>query len=313
MPDPPALSIIIVTYNAGPFLPNCLGSISRPLPPFGIEVIAVDNASADDSIGLIRRHFPRATIIANAANAGFAAANNTGFRRAAGEFILLLNPDTIVQDGALERMVDFLRGRPDAGAVGPRILDSEGKLHRTGVSVPSLWNLFAETFFLDALFPRSRIFGRHRRLYDDPDLSREVDCLQGSCLLVRREAIREMLFDESYFLYFEETDLCTRLRREGWKVFYVPDASVVHIGGSGLGYYDRGRIMMFHQSYLVYLRKHCGTVRRFLFRALLLVRALLRALIMALGALVIPGRRIELLNRGEGYFETLSLLAGLTR
>ena len=313
MPDPPMLSILIVTHNAGPFLPDCLESISRRSPSFGSEIIVVDNASTDDSVALVHRHCPGAKIIENASNPGFAAANNLAFHRSAGEFILLLNPDTVVHDGALDCMVAFLRERRDAGAVGPRILNPDGSLQRTGVSAPSLWNLFAETFFLDAVFPRSRIFGRHRRLYENPDLCREVDCLQGSCLLVRREAVSHTLLDESYFLYFEETDLCTRLRAKGWKVCYFPDASIVHVGGSGTGYYDRQRIVRFHQSYLIYLGKHCGGIRRFLFRVLLIVRALLRIVLLAGGALAVPGRKSEMLDREEGYLQTIQLLAGMTR
>ena len=313
MPDPPTLSIIIVTYNAGAFLPDCLWSLSRRPPSFGIEVIVVDNASTDDSVALARRHYPAAQVIAKSENAGFAAANNIGYRRSSGEFILLLNPDTIVHEGALDRMANFLREHPDAGAAGPRILSRDGSLQRTGVSAPSLWNQFVETVFLDRAFPRSRMFGRHRRLYDDPDRCREVDCLQGSCLLLRREAIRHMLFDESYFLYFEETDLCARLKADGWKVFYAPDASVVHIGGSGARYYDCPRIVAFHRGYLVYLQKHCGPLQRPCFRALLVVRAVLRLALLSLGALAIRNKRPELFDRAKGYFRTLSYLTGLTR
>jgi N-acetylglucosaminyl-diphospho-decaprenol L-rhamnosyltransferase len=313
MPDRPTLSIIIVTYNAGLFLPECLESISRHPPSFGFEVIVVDNASTDDSVAKARRHVPGALIIEQGVNTGFAAANNAGFRRAAAEFILLLNPDTVVQAGALEAMVGFLRANSDAGAIGPRILNPDGSLQRTGVSAPSLWNLCSETFFLDSLFPRSKIFGRHRRLYDDPDARRDVDCLQGSCLLVRREALGPMLFDESYFLYFEETDLCARLRAAGWRVVYVPDASVVHVGGSGAAHYDRERIVRFHRSYLVYLEKHFGGARRILFRFLLILRALVRIAVLGVWGLASPTRRPELLDRGEGYLRTVPLLAGLRR
>jgi GT2 family glycosyltransferase len=313
MPERPTLSIIIVTYNAALFLPDCLGSITRHPPSFGFEVIVVDNASSDDSVAQVRRSVPGAVIIENRANAGFAAANNAGYCRAAGEYILLLNPDTIVHAGALDAMAGFLRANPDAGAIGPRIVNRDGSPQRTGVSAPSLWNLFAETFFFDRMFPRSKIFGRHRRLYDDPGVIRDVESLQGSCLLVRREAIGQKLFDEDFFLYFEETDLCARLRGEGWRVVYVPDASVVHIGGSGATHYDARRIVKFHQGYLVYLDKHAGGIRQVLFRSLLIVRALVRIAVLGAGGIAGGSRRADLFNRCGGYLRTIPLLAGLSR
>ena len=119
------------------------------------------------------------------------------------------------------------------------------------------------------------------------------------------------MFDESYFLYFEETDLCTRLKEAGWKVMYVPDASIIHLGGSGVSYYDAPRILMFHRSFLVYLQKHSGSLRRLIFRVLLIVRALSRSLFFGGAGLVITGRRAELFNRSQGYLRTLSLLAGI--
>jgi GT2 family glycosyltransferase len=313
MPGSPTLSIIIVTYNAGAFVSDCLASIARRSPPFGIEVVLVDNASTDGTIDAIRTGAPGAIVIAQSRNTGFAAATNAGFAASSGEFVLLLNPDTVLHDGSLERLAGFLREHPAAGAVGPRILNPDGTLQRTGMSAPSLWNLVADTLFLDRAFPRSRIFGRHRRLYEDPDASAEVEYLQGSCLLLRRSAIGERVFDESYFLYFEETDLCTRLRETGWKIFYFPGASIVHAVGSGAQHYDRERIVRYHESFVVYLKKHTGAPRRFLFRVVLIARALLRWAILSLGAAVNAARRAELLDRARGYFRAASTLAGVNR
>ncbi len=312
MSGTPSLSVLIVTYNAEPFLRDCLKSVALQKPSFAFEVIVTDNASSDKSVELIRSDFPGVQLIASPVNAGFAAATNRAFAKAAGEYILLLNPDTILNNDALERLVGFLRRRPDAGAIGPRIFNQDGSPQRTGVSAPSLWNLLIDTLFLNVVFPRSRIFGRHRRLYDDPERPQEVDCLQGSCLLIRGEALNgRPVFDESYFLYFEETDLCTRLRQAGWKVMYVPDASIIHLGGSGVSYYDAPRILMFHRSFLVYLQKHSGSLRRLVFRVLLIVRALSRSVFFAGAGLVVTGRRAELFNRSQGYLRALPLLAGI--
>src|SRR5260221_3065372 len=143
MPERPALSIIIVTYDAALFLPDCLESISRRAPSFAFEVIVVDNASTDDSVAQARLHCSGAVVVENSSNTGFAAANNLGYRRAAAEYILLLNPDTILHEGALEAMVGFLRSNPDAGAIGPRILNPDGALQRTGASATCLWTQLA--------------------------------------------------------------------------------------------------------------------------------------------------------------------------
>jgi len=312
MSGSPTLSILIVTYNAEPFLRGCLESIARQKASFSFEVIVADNASTDRSVELIRSDFPRVELITNRVNAGFAAATNQAFGRAAGGYILLLNPDTILNTDAIERLAAFLGRRPDAGAIGPRILNQDGSPQRTGVSAPSLWNLLMDILFLNVVFPRSKIFGRHRRLYDDPDRPQEVECLQGSCLMIRREALNGgSVLDESYFLYFEETDLCTRLNQAGWKVMYVPEASIIHLGGSGVSYYDAPRILMFHQSFLVYLKKHSGSLRTLIFRVLLIVRALTRSVLFAGAGLVIGRRRAELFNRSRGYLQTLPLLGGL--
>ncbi len=311
MPAPPTLSIIIVTYNAEAFIRGCLASILEYPPSFGFELITVDNASADGSLAAIRAGYPGATVIANPRNTGFAAAVNAGYAASSGEFALLLNPDTRLLDGALERMVGFLRRSPSAGAVGPRILNQDGTLQRTGVSAPSLWNLIVDTLFLDRAFPRSRIFGRHRRLFDDPDRSADVECLQGSCLLLRRSALGARVFDESYFLYFEETDLCVRLREGGWKICYFPDASIVHAGGSGARHYNSERIVHYHDSFALYLAKHEGGIRRLLFRSVLIVRALSRWIILTLGTVLNRGKRSESLDRARGYLSAASRLTGL--
>src|SRR5437016_824563 len=144
MSGSPTLSILIVTYNAEPFLRNCLESIALQKPSFAFEVIVTDNASTDKSVELIRSNFPDVRLIASPVNAGFAAATNRAFAKAAGEYLLVLNPDTILSDGALERLVNFLRRRPDAGAIGPRIYNQDGSPQRTGVSAPSLWNLLMD-------------------------------------------------------------------------------------------------------------------------------------------------------------------------
>jgi len=306
------LSIIIVNYNSGEFLRGCLTSIANERPSFPFEIIVVDNCSTDGSAETISLLFPRIILIKNAINCGFARANNIGILRSVGEYVLLLNPDTIILPGALDRLVAGLEGAPDAGAAGPGILNANRRPQRTGVVFPSLWNVLCEALFLDQLMPSSRLFGRHRQLYRSSDESRYVDYLQGSCLIARRSAIDSVGgLDEDYFMYFEETDLCYRFREHGWRTLYLPSASVIHFGGSGTSHYTKERLRQFHRSYLLFLRKHRSALTRIVFRALLMMRSAIRSLVFIVVGLFNRKRREEFVDRAEGYLNvTLMMLKG---
>jgi len=303
------LSIVIVTFNSESFLRDCLTSISSQRTSFPFRVIVVDNASVDNSIALVEKKFPDVHIIYNRENKGFAVANNQGIRCSVGKAVLLLNSDTVLQANALESMFRFLKEHDDVGALGPKMLNSDGTIQRTGVTFPSIWNILVESLFFDSLFPHSKKFGRHRRVYEDPNQVYEVDYLQGSCLLVRRRALEDVgFFDEDYFMFFEETDLCLRMRMQGWKVMYVPEAAVTHFGGSGLGYYDGRRIVQYHLSFLLFIKKHYGDSRTLLLRASLIFRSLIRCILLVSAALLLIRRRRELLDRGKGYLRSLALI-----
>jgi GT2 family glycosyltransferase len=306
------VSVIIVSYNSGRFLPECLASVFGQSGEVPLETILVDNHSTDGSPAMVRERFPDVRLIANDRNTGFARANNQGITESTGGYLLFLNPDTRLLPGALWAMVQRLDALPSAGCLGPRLLNGDGSLQRTGVSFPRLWNVLAETFFLDELLPGSRLFGRHRQLYADPEIERVVEYLQGSCLLMRREALETSgPFDEEYFMYFEENDLCCRLREHGWTTVYSPAASVVHYGGSGAGYYGEERLAHFHRSYLLYLKKHMGLVRRIAFRGVLAARALVRCLLFAGGAMALPRRRREFRERRRGYTRAFLMMLGV--
>lgn len=308
----PLLSVIIVTYNAGAFLHNCLTSVFSQQTGFPFEVIIVDNASTDGSLKRVSATFPQARIVRNGTNRGFASANNQGIEIATGDILLLLNPDTVLQGEVFQPMVDYFAVDPVAGVVGPKILNADGSLQRTGVAFPRIWNVFCELFFLDILFPSTRIFGRHRRLYENPETIVEAEYLQGSCLFIRRSAISESgNLDERFHLYFEETDLCFRIKQKGWSVKYVPSGSVIHFGGGGMTYYDARRLVQFHRSYLRYLTKHHEIAMRFAFRCVLFLRAVVRALFFGLGMVVIPSRRREFASRSWGYVRSAFLIAGV--
>lgn len=310
----PSLSVVIVSFNAKSFLRNCLTSVLAQQPSFAFEVIVVDNASTDGTPSELVKEFPAVHWIQNASNKGFAYANNQGIQMASAGTILLLNPDTILQGDVFQPMMDFLDRTPEAGVIGPKIFNADGTLQRTGVSFPSAWNLFCETFFLDMIFAGSRVFGRHRKLYADPEKVQVVDYLQGSCLFIRRGAIDAAgPLDEAFHLYFEETDLCKRINDQGWRVLYVPLAAIVHFGGSGMGYYDEYRLAQFHRSALTYFKKHYSSPRQVILRFLLLLRSAVRAGIFALGVLLFPGRRNELASRMRGYIRSMRIVAGVVK
>lgn len=312
MHDPAArhrLSVIVVTMNSAPFIEACLRSVERQSLPATREVIVVDNASADGTAEIVTSSFPGVRLIRLTENKGFSAGNNAGIRASTGSSVLLLNPDTVVGENAFGALLSRLDEDATAAASGPKIYNGDGTLQRTGVSYPSLWNTICETLLLDKIFPRSRIFGRHRRLYEDPGVRIDVDYLQGSCLMVKRPALEAAgLLDEGYFMYFEEMDLCRRLRSLGWKTVYEPAGSIIHFGGSGAGFYGRVRLTHFTTSYMRYLRLHEPLLRRITFRILLALRAVTRIGAFFFGALLIPARRSEYRERCAAYVTTLRII-----
>jgi O-antigen biosynthesis protein len=309
--ETPKLSVIIVTYNSEKFLKDCLESVFSQQTDFSFKVIIVDNGSYDNSIPLISENFPKTEIIQNSNNVGFASANNQGVRHSEAEFILFLNPDTILKKNALQTLFDFLLLHPQAGVIGPKIFDADGLLQRTGISFPSAWNLISEITLLDKIFPYSKLFGGHRKLYLNPEQVNEVDFLQGSCLMVPRKVLDAVgLLDEKFFMYFEETDLCFRVIKKDYKVIYVPDSEIIHIGGSGVSYYDKRRLLLYHESYVRFLKKHYSQVRQAIIILLLFVRAVLRGIMLLSGGLLPVGKSKQFMNRSQGYFRSAFYLIG---
>lgn len=302
------LSIIIVTWNSREDLIACLPSLPDGCGDLRTEVLIVDNASDDDSVAFARTLLPSAQVITNSLNEGFARANNRAMRTAAGRYLCLLNPDTRVRPGALARLVAFLDDQPDAGACGPGILNADGTPQKTGVRFPSLWNMTVEAFFLDRLFPRTRLFGAHRELYETGMAPRPVDFVQGSCLVVRREVVERIGgLDERFFMYFEETDWCRRMAADGRKVYLVPEAAVVHFGGGTTGHYDERRLVFYHESLFRYFGKHRSGPAGCLARLVVGVRSAIRVLVWLGTSLVRPELRHAGLSAVRGYLRVCAM------
>ena len=253
----PLLSIVVVNWNTREFLCACIRSIYATLDAISFEIIVVDNASHDGSAEMVSSDFPEVLLVRNDENVGFAAANNIGLRRARGEFVMLLNPDTALCPGSVHRMLDFAKSRPDVGMVGPKLVSSDGSLQINGQRFPTF---LREVMCLTRL---SRVFRRYHdsRLAwcrEDFDINAEVDALAGACMLVRKAVVDTVgLLDEAFFLYYEDTDWCCRIKKAGWKIWYLGGAQVVHVWAQSAAKFGfpRANGVMYRSQYQ-YWRKH---------------------------------------------------------
>ncbi len=262
------LSIIIVNWNTKEFLLPCLRSIIEREQRIDREVIVVDNGSQDGSKGGVKKVFPSAHLIENEKNFGFAKAVNQGLQKASGRYVLLLNPDTQVKNGAVERLVLFMDAHADVGAAGGQLLNPDGSKQNSIANFPSLGTELLNKSLLRWLFPKK--FPGKERNYSEPV---EVDSVIGACMMVRREAMDQVgLLDEDYFLFLEETDWCYRIKKAGWKVYHVPDAEVLHFQGkSAETDKKRARVEYFRSRYH-FFKKNRGGGQWFILLAGLLIR-----------------------------------------
>ena len=268
------VSVVIVTYNVREFLEQALRSVERASAGLEVETWVVDNDSADGSLEMVRERFPDVRVIANEENVGFATANNQAIRQAAGRHVLVLNPDTILQEDTLRTLVAFMDARPDAGAVGCRILNPDGTFapeSRRGFPTPAV--AFYRIAGLSKLFPQSPRFGRYNLTYLPLDEVCEVDALSGSCMMVRRDAVlpgpepgvesagpglprAAGLLDEAFFMYGEDLDWCYRIQQAGWRIYYTPDTQIVHYKGESTKKGDLRYVMLFYGAMLRFVEKH---------------------------------------------------------
>jgi hypothetical protein len=253
----PVVSALIVSYNVKSLLLKSLEAFyaHADVP---VEAVVVDNASTDGSAAAVATEFPQAVVLEQQRNLGFGRAGNVGLERCQGRFVLLLNPDVTVNPQAVGRMADFLLSRPDAAAVGPRLMFPDGRLDpdaRRSFPVPSSW--FYRTMGLSRLFPKSRVFGRHNMGHVPDTDVHEMDAGTAACLMLRMTALdRVGFFDPRYFMYGEAIDLCYRLKLGGWKVFYLPTATAIHHKGAATKQQQSRMIYEQHRAMWAYHMKH---------------------------------------------------------
>jgi N-acetylglucosaminyl-diphospho-decaprenol L-rhamnosyltransferase len=261
------VSVVVVTYNAMPYLERSLESVR------GREVVVVDHGSTDGTVELVRERFPDARVVEQE-NLGLAAGWNRGMREASGDWFLILNADAWVLGDGLERLLAFAESHARAAVVGPRLLYPDGTLQRSVRGFPTPWRVATEYLFLRKLAPRTRALNAFYAARFDHTQAREADWLYGACMLVRRAAVDEVGgLDEDFFLFSEETDWHKRFRDAGWEIWFTPDAEVVHVEGASHG----GRF--FHENVrglLRFLAKHDGLAAAERTRRMLVVALTLR-------------------------------------
>jgi len=291
--DNPEATVIIISFNTREILYACLHSLYAAIGQRAVEVMVVDNASRDGSADMVALRFPQATLIRSIINLGFAAANNLGFQNARGRHVILLNPDAQLAPDAIEKAIDFMDANPPAGLAGGRLLGASGADQPSARSFPSLLNELLVISGLAARFPRSRLFGRFDRTWADPAAATEVDWVPGAFTIIRHEALQAIgPFDERFFLYYEEVDLCRRFKAAGWQIWYRPEILVRHLGGESSKTVENQEfsssgsqlVLWRMRSALLYYRKHHGRLGAWLLAKLETAWHGLRRLKSALGS-----------------------------
>jgi hypothetical protein len=237
----PKVSVVIVNWNTRDMLRDCLESVFAQTQLIPIQVIVIDNGSADDSCAMVREQFTQVELIENSSNMGFAKAMNQGVEASSGEYVLMLNSDTLIRDGAIEKVVRFADNCPEAAIIGCRLLNPDGTFQESCFRFPNLLGLFFSTVYLSQVFKHNFIFNWDRYGFREWTVPTKVDCVEGSFMLIRRSVLENIgLLDTGYFMYGEETDLSYRVKMAGWEVVYYPVAEVFHVrGGSSKGWAGR--------------------------------------------------------------------------
>jgi len=273
------LSIIIVNYNVEHFLEQCLHSVRKAIKDIPSEIFVVDNSSVDGSVEMVKNKFPEVKIIANEKNVGFSRANNQAIQAAQGEYILLLNPDTVVQEDTFEKTIKFMNEHQDAGALGVMMLDGKGNFlpeSKRGLPTPSV--AFYKVFGLSALFPTSKTFGKYHLGYLDKNSTHEVDVLAGAFMLIRKSVLDKIgLLDETFFMYGEDIDLSYRITLAGYKNYYFPETRIIHYKGESTKKSSVNYVLVFYNAMAIFAKKHFAKNQAKLFSLLIYFAIALRA------------------------------------
>lgn len=254
----PDISIIIVNYNVEDLLKGCLQSIASSTGDLRIQTIVIDNASSDKSVEMVGKCFPWCHVIPSKTNLGFSKANNAGLKLANGEYVLLLNPDTVLDQDVLVKMARFMDKYPDVGLATCKLITKDGRLDLAcRRNFPSPWDGFCRASGLSSLFPKSRLFAGYNMTYLDENQTYPVPAVNGAFMFVRSKALEEVGFlDEDYFIYVEDLDWCYRFQQTGWKTIYYPETTALHLKGQSGKKVSSAMIRRLFESTEIFYRKH---------------------------------------------------------
>ncbi|WP_297095211.1 glycosyltransferase [uncultured Draconibacterium sp.] len=277
------ISIVIVNYNVKHFLEQCLHSVEKALQNVQGEVFVVDNNSVDGSAQLINEKFPNVTFIQNTENVGFSRANNQAIQQSNGKYVLLLNPDTVVEEDTFEKVISFMESHPDAGGLGVKMIDGKGVfLPESKRGLPTPWVAFYKMFGLSRLFPKSKKFGKYHLSYLDKDEVHEIDVLAGAFMLLRKSALDKVgLLDETFFMYGEDIDLSYRIQKGGYKNYYYPETTIIHYKGESTKKGSLNYVKVFYNAMVIFARKHFSGSKASIFALLINLAIYFRALLSA--------------------------------
>ncbi len=298
------LSIVIICWNDWKVIENCLRSIYEGTHQLTYEVIVSDNGSSDGSVEKIRESFPLVRVIENGANLGFSKANNVGIRAAHGEYVLILNPDTIVHDGSLDRWIAYAERHPEAGAFGCKVQNPDGTYQESARPFPTVWRSLLAALYLRPLGYLSRVFLVDRYVGWYGNTERNVDWQSGCCVLFRGDLLQRLGgFDERFFYHYEEVDLCYRVWKTGFAIRFTPEASITHLGGQSVGRFPARFAIETCRNGYRYFYKHFGAVGARRIRLVLLLRFRVRQIGYSLLRLIKPSEQLE--RRLEMYHVSL--------
>ncbi len=281
----PAISVLIVNYNVRDYLIHCIQSVLQSNYNAPLDIVVVDNHSFDDSVEVIRQQFPEVKVIANDTNLGFGKAVNQAAEAASGDYYLILNPDTVVQENSISTMVSYAETHPKVGVVGPKILNADGTLQLACKrSFPTLGVALPKILGLSSLFPNSRWAGRYNLTYLDENTTHSVDAVSGSCMLIRRDVFENVGgFDQRFFMFGEDLDLCYRIKSLGYEVHYYPETQIVHYQGESVKSAPFDSLNAFYTAMIQFSDKHFSRSYSFITRRLILLGIQFRKLISMVG------------------------------
>jgi hypothetical protein len=289
------VSVIIVNWNTKNYLDKCLHSLETNAGDrITLEIIVIDNNSSDESVTMVKERHPDIRLIENKNNVGFAKANNIGIEKASGDYILLLNPDTLVKQNSIKKLLQFLQNNQTYGAVGPKILNSDGTIqYECARNFPTVLSEFFVTSTIYKRFPANKFAGRYLITYWNHEDSRDVACISGACMLIRKRCFDSIgLLDESFFMYAEDTDFCYRLNKKGYSIRYVAESEIIHHWGKSSEQAPVNMSRESKESIFKFFRKHYGFLTAARYRAMICLASLFM-IILSMFIIIFKRKKIQ--------------------